>query len=279
MQAGIGWQVAVLQLCKNYFNSNLTAPNYYQMKKVFLSCLAVAALATACKKDKDDDGILKGNVLQLYNGKAWTWSTLKADGTPEKLAISISDAALSSVPINSNHTGHENHLVLSLNEKHGTPFNHVLLDWNPSGHEGPMYMLPHFDFHYYFTTPAEVDAVVEGPQMNKFPDAAYIPAGHIAPAPGVPKMGMHWLDPASGELSGGKVFTETFIYGSYDGKVTFMEPMITKSFIDTTTNFSRAIPQPVKFQKAGYYPTKVSIKRHDGVTDIIMEDFVQRQAS
>ena len=249
------------------------------MKKVFLSCLAVAALATACKKDKEDDGIKKGSVEQLYNGKAWTWAQVKADGTPEKLAITINDEALKSVPINSNHTGHENHLVLSLHEKNGTPFNHVLLDWNPSGHEGPMYMFPHFDFHYYFVTPAEVAATTDETKMNKFPDAAYLPAGHIAPAPGVPQMGMHWLDPTSPELSGGKPFTQTFIYGSYDGKVTFMEPMITKAFIDTTTSFTRDIPQPAKFERTGYYPTKMSIKRHDGVTDIILEAFVQRTAS
>lgn len=249
------------------------------MKRVFLSCLAVAMLATACKKDKDDDGMLKGNVATLYNGKAWTWSKLKADGSPDQLAISINDAALSGVPIHSNETGHENHLNLTFNEKHGTAFNFVQLDWNPSGHEGPMYMLPHFDFHYYLVTPADVEATTDEAKMNKFPDAAYIPAGHIAPVPGVPKMGMHWLDPTSGELGGGKTFTQTFIYGSYDGKMTFMEPMITKAFLDTAVTFERSIPQPVKFQKAGYYPTKVRVSKHDGVTDIILEGFIQRQAS
>jgi hypothetical protein len=249
------------------------------MKKVFLSCLAVAALVTACKKDKDDDGILRGAVVQLHDGKAFTWTKVNTDGTPQQLAITITDAALKSVPIDSDHGNHQNHLVLSLHPKHNTPFNHVLLDWNPSGHEGPMYMLPHFDFHYYFMSPAEVNAIVEGPQMNNHPDPAYLPAGHIAPVPGVPGMGKHWLDPTSGELSGGQIFTQTFIYGSYDGKVNFMEPMITKAFIDTTKNFSRPIPQPAKFRETGYYPTKMSIKRHDGVTDIILEDFVRRQAS
>lgn len=249
------------------------------MKKVFLSVLAVAALASSCKKDKNDDGVLRGDVQPLYNGKAWTWSTLKADGSPEKLAITINDAALNSVPVNTGGDAHHNHLVLMLNSKHGTPFNHVLLDWNPSGHEGPMYMLPHFDFHYYFVTPAEVDAATDDTKMNTFPDAAYIPAGHIAPVPGVPKMGMHWLDPTSPELGGGQTFTQTFFYGSYNGKVTFMEPMITKAFLDTIVDFGRSIPQPVKFQKTGYYPTVVDIKKHDGVTDIILKSFVLRQAS
>lgn len=249
------------------------------MKKVFLSCLAVAALATACKKDKDEDPILKGNVSQLYDGKAFTWAKLKADGTPEQLAITITDAALKSVPVDGDHTGHQNHLVLSFHPKHGTAFDHVQVDWNPAGHEGPMYMLPHFDFHYYLMTPAAVDGIVEGPAMNNQPAADYVPAGHIAPVPGVPKMGLHWLDPTSPELGGGQVFTQTFIYGSYDGKINFLEPMITKAFLDTTTTFSRAIPQPVKFKQTGYYPTRMSVKRHDGVTDIILENFVQRQAS
>lgn len=249
------------------------------MKKVFLSCLAVAALAMSCKKDKADESVKRGSVVQLFNGKAWTWVQLKADGSPDKLSISINDAALNSVPVNSQHPDHSSHVVVPLHPQHGSPFNHVMLDWNSVGHEGPMYMLPHFDFHYYFVTPQEVAATTDEAKMNKHPDAAYLPAGHIAPAPGVPQMGLHWLDPASPELSGGKTFTQTFIYGSYDSKVTFMEPMITKAFIDTTTNFYRAIPQPAKYSRPGHYPTKMRVKRHDGVTDIILEDFVQRTAS
>ena len=55
-------------------------------------------------------------------------------------------------------------------------------------------------------------------------------------------MGAHWLDITSPELNqeNPKSFTQTFIYGSYDGKVIFMEPMITKAFMDSTSQFERA---------------------------------------
>ena len=91
-------------------------------------------------------------------------------------------------------------------------------------------------------------------------------------------MGCHWIDFTSPELNG-QLFTQTFIYGSYDGKVIFYEPMITEAFIKANSNFERAIPQPVKFQKTGYYPGKMRIAKQNGVTNIILEGFVLHQAS
>ena len=83
--------------------------------------------------------------------------------------------------------------------------------------------------------------------------------------------------PTSPELSG-QLFKQTFIYGSYDGKVTFYEPMITEAFIKANPTFERAIPQPAKFQKPGYYPTKMRIEKQNGVTNVILESFVLQQA-
>ena len=36
----------------------------------------------------------------------------------------------------------------------------------------------------------------------------------------------------------GKTFTETFIYGSWDGKFIFLEPMITKAYLESLKNTS-----------------------------------------
>lgn len=98
------------------------------------------------------------------------------------------------------------------------------------------------------------------------------------PGPIVPQMGKHHLDGTAPELHG-EQFTQTFIYGSYDGKVTFLEPMIILDFLKANNNYERIIPQPAKFKVAGYYPTKMRIKKQNGVTDIILEGFVYRQAS
>jgi hypothetical protein len=91
-------------------------------------------------------------------------------------------------------------------------------------------------------------------------------------------MGNHWIDTTSPELKG-VPFTQTMILGSYDSKVIFYEPMITKAFLQTANNYERAIPQPAKFQQTGYYPTKLRVVKHDGVTEIILDGFVHRQAS
>ena len=92
-------------------------------------------------------------------------------------------------------------------------------------------------------------------------------------------MGAHWVDITSPELNqqDPKTFTQTFIYGSYDGKVIFMEPMITKIYLDTVNNFERNIPQPAKFKTTGYYPTKMKIIRNASETQVVMNEFVYRQ--
>jgi hypothetical protein len=91
-------------------------------------------------------------------------------------------------------------------------------------------------------------------------------------------MGVHWADVTSSELNG-HPFTQTFLYGSFNGQVTFYEPMITLDFIKANPSYQRNIPVPARFAKTGYYPTKMRIQKVKGITNIILEDFVYRQAS
>ena len=118
---------------------------------------------------------------------------------------------------------------------------------------------------------------VDNTKFLKVPTAEYMPANYIAVPGGVPQMGTHWVDVTSPALNGG-LFTETFIFGTFDGKVTFYEPMITEGFLKANTSFERAIPQPAKYQIAGLHPTRMRIEKKDGVTSFILEGFVQRQA-
>ncbi len=258
------------------------------MKKLFLLGLTAVVLFTGCKKDRDDmkNGIFKGPVVQVHNGKAWTWVQLNNAGNPEKLAVTIDDAALNSLPTGGeggdNHDhNHENNWTLSFHPKAAAiPFNHLGMGWNPDGHEPEIfYGKPHFDFHFYMMTPAEVAAIppyeVDSLKFKNWPAPAYFPVGYFNAGGGVPQMGAHWIDPTSGEFNG-QGFTQTFIYGSFDGKVNFYEPMITLEFLKNTSNFERSIPQPAKVQKTGYYPTKLRVVKHDGLTEIILDGFVQR---
>jgi hypothetical protein len=258
------------------------------MKKIWMLSLAVAVMAVSCTKDngKNEAGVFKGPEVQMHHGKAWTWVQLNSDGKPERVAISIDNDALNSVPTgDDNHNGghsHDDNAVLRFHEKaSGIVFNHVWLNWNPAGHPpANIYTKPHFDIHYYMSSVSEREGYVDPAKLNADPVQDYLPALHVGADP-VPTMGKHWVDITSPELNPNnpQPFTQTFIYGSYDSKVVFYEPMITLEFLKATGNFVRPIPQPAKFQKSGYYPTKMRVQKQGNAVSIILEDLVYRTAS
>jgi hypothetical protein len=252
------------------------------MKKIFL-LFAAATVLYSCKKDNDKEKTFEGEKVQLHEGKAWSWLKVDKDGKPKQLGVTINDAAMNSLPIGGEpgHS-HENNLVVPLPAKalEVTPFKVVGLDWNPQGHEPEnVYTLPHFDFHYYMVPAAEVLGAVDMQKMMVPPAAEFIPANYVA-GPPVPQMGLHWVDVTSPELNptNPQTFTQTFIFGSYNSKLTFYEPMITRQFLLNTNNFERSIPQAPKVQTTGYYPTKMRITKKGGETSVILDGFVHRQA-
>jgi hypothetical protein len=252
------------------------------MKKILILAVAASTFIFACDKDKNKnkDKEYKSAETTLHNGKVWTSAKVDKNGKPVSVSIIVNDAAMNSVPLGqpSDHMSPANNLLIPIAAESGTPFKFAMVNWNSSGHEpDQVYTLPHFDFHFYTSTEAEVMNYMDETKLNAEPNAAYIPANHIS-GPGVPMMGKHYIDATSPELQG-QTFTQTFLFGSYDSKVVFWEPMITQAFLKNTTQFERALPQPSKFQQAGYYPTKMKISRKDGVTEISLTDFVNRQAS
>lgn len=66
---------------------------------------------------------------------------------------------------------------------------------------------------------------------------------------------------------------------SFDGKVTFYEPMITCEFLKSQKKYERQIPVPSKLQEEGWYPTAIIIVKHDGQTDVILDKFDHRHKS
>jgi hypothetical protein len=94
------------------------------------------------------------------------------------------------------------------------------------------------------------------------PDPKYIPSLYLQIPGGVPQMGAHWADLLSPEFNGG-VFTKTFIWGTYDGKVIFWEPMITRAYLLTHPDEVITLRQPQAYQVDGYYATEYVITHSD----------------
>lgn len=94
-----------------------------------------------------------------------------------------------------------------------------------------------------------------------------------------PAMGNHLVDPTSPEFHGSP-FTRTWIYGTYDGRVTFYEEMLSRDYMLSKPNLCFDIKLPPAVGKSGFYPMKSCI-RYSADTNsytVSMEGFVRREA-
>lgn len=211
-------------------------------------------------------GTFVGATRPLGSGTVRSWVTLDEAGKPVAVGLTFSESAFKTVPAELPRGQESLELDLLLpKEASATAFNHIGFGWNPKGHEPEnIYTIPHFDIHFYTISIEEKERITaQGEDLArcyKKPEAEYVPAGYILP-PGtaVPRMGAHWVDPNANEMKG-QPFIRTFLYGNYDGKLIFFEPMITKSFFETKQNVTEYIKLPQKYAKPGYYPTKYSVR-------------------
>ncbi len=218
------------------------------------------------RASKAASGRFDGTAVPVGQGTARSYVILE-QGAPVEIGIALSENALAGLPeatFNPAHQGHHmmQEYLLPLPEAASTtPFRLVELDWNPSGHVPPgIYDLPHFDFHFYTIEEAARNQIVrENPDYvtkgENVPPAPFVPAGYISPSMDLtePRMGRHWVNPASPELNGQR-FTHTFIYGSWDGQLIFGEPMLTRDFLLTRPNVTTKVPTAERYAPAGYYP-------------------------
>ncbi len=235
---------------------------------------ATAAIAIACSNTEAPDskaGTFYGPSQSFAQGTARAWVQTDAAGDATALGIAMTEQALNGLPATA--TGPSpTALMVTLPlpaQAQGHGFDHAELGWNPNGHEPPqLYGVPHFDLHFYMVSSAAQNAILPsdpqyGAKAANYPSANMIPTGYVPP-PGVaatnavPQMGLHWTDTKAPELNG-QGFTNTFIFGSWDGKFIFLEPMITKAYLETHPNATHAIPQPADWGTSGRFPTSYTV--------------------
>jgi hypothetical protein len=234
--------------------------------------LSVAQPAGANESSNNaKDKTIVGETKPLGNGQVRSWINLDKDGKPTAIGLTFSEEALKTLPQELPHGAETAEVSLALPaEAAATAFKHIGLDWNPKGHPpANIYDQAHFDFHFYMITEEERAGITaKGDDLlraKREPAAEFVPEGYVhVPDSVIPRMGSHWVNPLSRELQG-QTFTTTFLYGSYDGRLVFAEPMITKSFLETKTNVTELIKLPAKYARNAYYPTKYSV-RFDPVT-------------
>lgn len=219
----------------------------------------------------------RGTKVVLGEGVAESYLVRDAGGRVTEIGVTLTEGVLRGLPEGGGHghgraivqpDGHVTHEhVLELPAGHGTPFQHLVVNWNPGGHEPPgIYDLPHFDVHFYTVTLGERLAMAPDSdprfteKSERLPADELVPVGYVMPQllP-FPQMGLHWVDPRSPELNG-EVFTRTFIVGSWDGGFHFWEPMVTKAFLESRESVHAPVPLPQRAVRAGEYPGGYAIR-------------------
>lgn len=248
---------------------------------LFLLGGALVSMGCDSSDPSPRQSIYDGPAEALGTGTVNAFVELDGDGTPVSMGVRFTEATLTSLPT---HGAVETVLALPADAA-VAPYDHVSFDWQPHGHEpNGVYTIPHFDIHFYLMTMAERATIdpADTTKVNRRPAPEYIPAGYV-PTPGaVPMMGAHWVDPTSPEFTPAG-FSRTFLYGFWDGSMNFVEPMITKAFIESvkampSQSVTFPIPQPQAFETTGFYPTAYSV-RYDAdaeAYEIVLEELTQR---
>lgn len=243
----------------------------------FLSIMVITA--TVCysqtdKTNKKKGTTFTGDVKPIGKGTIHTWVMLNDNGKPTSMGVTFTESMLEGLP------DADSEIVLHFPTQAGAPpFNHFAINWNPKGHDPKQfYGVPHFDFHFYMISEEERFAIPHDSDWTEVP-SQFRPRDYFSVVEVWPKMGVHWVDSLAKELHGNP-FTETFIYGFYRGNMTFLEPMITKSYLETKPNFVGEIKLPTAYQRSGYYPTKYSIKYNAATKEytIALRGLTLRQA-
>lgn len=258
---------------------------------------------------------IEGGYSNVGAGRISTYAEMDARSGPKAIGVSFSAPVLKELPASHSDEHHcfdrnkdgvvdrpaecnmSHEWVVPLPteaaRRSDVPFKWALINWNPMGHIPPgVYDLPHFDVHFYIQPIEQVFAIEPGPcgpefvRCDQFELARKsLPANYIHPDyqnvdAVAPAMGNHLIDLTSPEFKGQR-FTRTWVFGVYDGRITFYEEMLTRDYLLTRPNKCYPIKTPAAVEQTGYYPT-ASCVRYDAGRDayeVSMEEFVLRERS
>ena len=227
--------------------------------------LATALVGAAILTAPATAATLQGKPVKVGNGTARLVVETDAKGAPQSIAISLSEDALEGLPADLNKKAADGAWEYALAMPKGvkTGYTGVMIDWNPHGHPpAHVYTVPHFDFHFYTIPAATVEKInftgPKDPAIAVSDKKLIAPDYQVIPDTAVNGMGVHAIDMTAPELHG-KPFTATFIYGYDKGKLIFLEPMVTRAFLESKPDTTMTVKTPARYSAPGYYPTTYGV--------------------
>jgi hypothetical protein len=248
---------------------------------VLLSAGIISVLACSDDGSGPETRTFRSADIAVGAGLAHSEMVFDSDNQVQSIRVVFSEAALNNLPETLPNT---EFIVPLPADAPLTVFNHIGINWAPNGHPPPMvYTVPHFDVHYYLISTQERDAISPadptfGAKATKAPATDQIVPRYVGDAFAIPRMGTHWTDQDSHEFHG-QPFTSSIIYGFYDGRMIFIEPMMTRAFLESKPDQTKPLRVPAKYPKAGRYPTTYRVAFDIAAKEYRVEmlDFVSRQ--
>ncbi len=257
--------------------------NFMRLSALCLGFIVCSALAlSSCKKENNasnENNTYKGPKVEIGEGNAQTFITISQSKVPQEIGVIFTDSALLGLPVvNTTY-------ILNLPQEalEATLFKNVVLGLSAHGHGLPPTgnIEEHFDTRFFMMTNEE-RLTIPNPASSTYPagagfdvspQAGYLPANYVMNF-AVAKIGRHW---ASNSFDSGATVNHTMIYGTYNGNLTFLTPIVTIAELATGNSYSVAYPQPQFFAKHGYYATKYNIYKDDKGNHVVsLSDFVSQ---
>ncbi len=249
---------------------------------IILFAIFTAAILSSCKQDSNT--ITPVSKAKTYYGESMpfggdsvrSWYKTDLNGALSSIGISFKQSAFAILETQPD-SMFMMMLPMGLNTSTSWGIDHIEVDWSSMGDAAPsVYNIPHFDVHFFAVDTATQMGIAGGKDLQTANmSATFLPPDYILDTFSEEGMGVHAFDTTGKEFHG-LPFDHSFIFGYSQAKMYFIEPTVSKAYLDTKTNFSADIKQPQAFKFHGAYPTKYYI-RYDSNTNeyqISIDNFV-----
>jgi hypothetical protein len=246
---------------------------------LFNGLFAFTQSRLAARSGDHSGNIQYGPPIPIGSGFAQAYIKY-ADSQLVEVGVSLTPGVMEGLP--NELMGHMHEYLAHFPPHNPTVYTHITMHWNYKGHRPTPYLIPHFDFHFNMISETERKAITSDEvQGMHYPPPLYLPRSY-APAPPIstPEMGVHWANSAADELHDIR-FTQTLLYGTWDGRVVFVEPMITREFLMSKPDVTIPIAMPQKYAAAGIYATAFTIRWNKELSEyqVALTSFVRKPAA
>ncbi len=214
-----------------------------------LNRAAIIGLIVVASGCSERPRMVEGECQDMFGADVCTWGTISGDEVVE-FGATIPLAAIEGAPADAEFAFPPVLVAavrLPAEVREATGVDHLGINWEAHGHPPALFMTPHFDFHFFTLSPAEIAAV----DCSDLEKPASLPSGYTLPdmeIPDlgtlvglcVPAMGMHAMLEA--ELDDTDLFGASMIVGYYQQSLISVEPMISQAKLEARQSFVMDVP-------------------------------------